>query len=150
MCTEDGGCSGRPKEIVTDENILKIYKMILNDRKLKLNEIAHTLNISIEREHHIISEYLGMRKLCSNYLEKGSTINSDYYMALLDRLKDEIAEKGNFKKKEMLLHQDNAPSGPQRLLPIPDLKRMLTVTEFSSNEEMIAEIEAYFEAKHKS
>lgn len=28
-----------------------------------------------------------------DYLEKGKTINSDYYMALLDRLKDEIAKK---------------------------------------------------------
>ncbi|KAK9884358.1 hypothetical protein WA026_005307 [Henosepilachna vigintioctopunctata] len=28
-----------------------------------------------------------------DYLEKGRTINSDYYIALLDRLKDEIAEK---------------------------------------------------------
>lgn len=29
-----------------------------------------------------------------DYLEKGRTINSDYYIALLDRLKDEIAENG--------------------------------------------------------
>ncbi|KAF7265909.1 hypothetical protein GWI33_020655 [Rhynchophorus ferrugineus] len=28
-----------------------------------------------------------------DYLEKGRTINSDYYIALLDRLKDEIVKK---------------------------------------------------------
>lgn len=271
MSTEDGERSGRPKEAVTDENIKKIHKMILNDRKLKLNEIADTLQISTERIHHIIHEYLGMRKLCAkwvpreltfdqkqrrvddseqclkmitrnkpeflrryvtmdetwlhhftpksnrqssewtahdepapkraktqqsagkvmasvfwdargiifiDYLEKGRTINSDYYIALLDRLKDEIAEKRpHLQKKKVLLHQDNAPSHKSvktmakihelgfELLPHPpyspdlapsdyflfsDLKRMLVGKKFSSNEEVIAETEAYFEANDKS
>lgn len=61
MSTEDGEGSGRPKEVVSDENIKKIYKMTLNDRKLKLNEIVGTLKISTECEHHIIHEYLGIR-----------------------------------------------------------------------------------------
>ncbi|KAF7264394.1 hypothetical protein GWI33_023317 [Rhynchophorus ferrugineus] len=65
MSTEDGERSGSLKEVVTDENIKKIHKMILNDRKLKLNEIADTLKISTERVHHIIHKYLGMRKLCA-------------------------------------------------------------------------------------
>ncbi|KAF7283126.1 hypothetical protein GWI33_001276 [Rhynchophorus ferrugineus] len=65
MSTNDSEHSGCPKEVVADENIYKIHKMILNDRKLKLNEIADTLKILIERVHHIIHEYLGMRKLCA-------------------------------------------------------------------------------------
>ncbi|XP_040567355.1 uncharacterized protein [Lepeophtheirus salmonis] len=64
MSTEDGKHSGRPKEIVTEENIKKIQKIILNDSKLKLNEIADTLKISNERIYHMIHEYLGMKKLC--------------------------------------------------------------------------------------
>jgi len=45
-----------------------------------------------------------------DYLEKGKTINSDYYCALLDRLKDEIAlKRPHMKKKKILFHQDNAP-----------------------------------------
>ncbi|XP_019878165.1 histone-lysine N-methyltransferase SETMAR-like [Aethina tumida] len=45
------------------------------------------------------------------YLKKGKIINSDYYVALLERLKDEVAEKRpHLKKKKMLFHQDNAPS----------------------------------------
>ncbi|KAF7285197.1 hypothetical protein GWI33_011734 [Rhynchophorus ferrugineus] len=51
--TENGERSGRPKEIVTDENILEIHKMILNDRKLKRNEIAEPLKTSTERVAHI-------------------------------------------------------------------------------------------------
>lgn len=270
MSTEDGERSGRPKEVVTDENIKKIHKMILNDRKIKLMEIAEALKISKERVGHIIHQHLGMRKLCAkwvpreltmdqkqqriddseeclqlltrnkpeflrryvtmdetwihhytpesnrqsaewtatgeptpkrgktqqsagkvmasvfwdahgiifiDYLEKGKTINSDYYIALLERLKVEIAKKRpHMKKKKVLFHQDNAPCHKSlktmaklhelgfELLPHPpyspdlapsdyflfsDLKRMLAGKKFGSNEEVIAETEAYFEAKPK-
>ncbi|KAF7283834.1 hypothetical protein GWI33_022871 [Rhynchophorus ferrugineus] len=47
MSTEDGGRSGRPKEVVTEKKIKKIHKMILN----------------------IIHEYLGMRKLCAKMIK---------------------------------------------------------------------------------
>ena len=40
-----------------------------------------------------------------DYLEKGRTINSEYYVALLE----EIAKKWQIKKKKELIHQDNAP-----------------------------------------
>ncbi|KAF7285702.1 hypothetical protein GWI33_010197 [Rhynchophorus ferrugineus] len=166
MSTEDGGRSGRPKEVATDENIKNIHKMILNGGKLKLNDKADILKISTKGLHHIIHKYLGMRKLCAmwvpreltfdqkqrrvddseqcssgeddqaslrrpidshpsgktkrrktqhsagkvmasvyldahgifiKYLEKVRTINSNYYIAFLDRLKDEIAA---FEEKE--------------------------------------------------
>ena len=45
-----------------------------------------------------------------DYLEKGRTINSEYYMALLVRLKEEIAKKRpQMKKKKVLFYQNNAP-----------------------------------------
>ncbi|KAF7272465.1 hypothetical protein GWI33_014764 [Rhynchophorus ferrugineus] len=65
MSTEDGERSERTKERITDENIKKIHKMILNDCKLKLNKIADTPKLSTQRVHHIIHKYLGMRKLCA-------------------------------------------------------------------------------------
>ena len=45
-----------------------------------------------------------------DYLEKGRTINSKYYIALLVRLKEEITKKWlQMEKKKVLFHQDNAP-----------------------------------------
>ena len=45
-----------------------------------------------------------------DYLEKVRTINSEYYIALLVRLKEEITKKQpQMKKKKVLFHQDNAP-----------------------------------------
>ncbi|KAF7283525.1 hypothetical protein GWI33_000358 [Rhynchophorus ferrugineus] len=73
MSIEDG--TGRPKEVVTDENIKKIHKIILTGRKLKLNKIADTLRISTERVHHIIHEYLVMRKLCAKWVPRELTFD---------------------------------------------------------------------------
>ena len=45
-----------------------------------------------------------------NYLENSKTINSDYCMALLDRMSAEIRKKWpHMQNKEVLFHQDNAP-----------------------------------------
>ena len=45
-----------------------------------------------------------------DYLEKGRTINNEYYMALLVRLQKEIAKRRpQMMKIKVLFHQDNAP-----------------------------------------
>ncbi|KAF7262957.1 hypothetical protein GWI33_003795 [Rhynchophorus ferrugineus] len=82
MNTADDERSGRPKKVAGDENIKKIHKMILNDRKLKLNEIADTLKISNEHVHRIIHEYLGMRKFWAKWVRASSllTKNNDELM----------------------------------------------------------------------
>ncbi|KAF7268095.1 hypothetical protein GWI33_018756 [Rhynchophorus ferrugineus] len=100
MSTEDGERSGRPKEVVTDKNILKIYKS-LNDRKLKLNEIADTLKISTGRLHHIIHEYLDVRKLCVKWVpcelsfeQKQRRVNdSEQYLKMTKRYKPEYLHR---------------------------------------------------------
>ncbi|GFU63963.1 mariner Mos1 transposase [Trichonephila clavipes] len=112
------------------------------------------------------------------YLKKAKIISSDYYVALLELLKDEITEKWpHLKKKKVLFHQDNGPCHKSmksmaklheldfELFPHPpyspdlapsdfflfsDLKRMLSGQKFRADEEVIAETEAYFEAKDKS
>jgi predicted XRE-type DNA-binding protein len=52
MSIEVDARSVRPKEAVTDE----VDNIILNERKMKLNEIAKTLKISKERVGHIVHE----------------------------------------------------------------------------------------------
>lgn len=269
--TNDAERPGRPNSAVVPENIKKVHKIVLADRKLKLREIAEELMISEGSAFTILHKHLSMRKLCSkwvprlltvdqkqqriddserclelfkrnkrdflrryvtmdetwihhftpesnrqsaewraagesrpkrpktqtsagkvmasvfwdthgilfiDYLEKGKTINSEYYMALLDRLSEEIKKKRpQTQKKKVLFHQDNAPCHKSaktvvklnelrfELLPHPpyspdlapsdywlfaDFKRMLQGKRFGSNEEVIAETEAYFEAKDKS
>ena len=94
-----------------------------------------------------------------DYLEKRKPINSEYYITLLLRLKEEIAKKWlqmNKKKDNALCHKLIAtmailhelhfkllphPTFPPDLPPsdYPDLKRMLQGKRFASNKEVISE-----------
>nr|XP_015910225.1 uncharacterized protein LOC107441469 [Parasteatoda tepidariorum] len=56
---------GRPKEDVNPENIIKVNTIVIENRKVKLDDIADTLNISKERVGFILHEHLFMRKLFS-------------------------------------------------------------------------------------
>ena len=92
-------------------------------------------------------------------LEKAETINSDYYMALLNRLSAEITKKlPHIQKEKVLFHQNNAPCNKfMKTIPHPayfsdlspsdywlfaDLEKMLQGKRFGSNEEVVAEIKA--------
>ena len=107
-----------------------------------------------------------------DYLEKGRTFTGSYYAVLLDRLVDEIRKKRpHLKKKEILLHDDNATShtsniaqaekhelgfeslthplyspelAPSDCYLFPNLKRWLCGRRFGSNEEVEWETEGYF------
>ena len=111
-----------------------------------------------------------------DYLEKRRTINSGYYIALLVRLKEKTPKNGHKRRKRALspirctvsqvdrndsittwiaLRIASAPILSPDLAPsyywlFADLKRMLQGKRFGSNEEVISETEAYFEAKDKS
>ena len=115
--------------------------------------------------------------LCIDYLEKGRTINNEYYIVLFVCLKKEITKKRpQIKKKKVLFRQVDAPCHKsiatmtklhelhiKLLLHTPyspdltpsdywlfaDLKRMLQGSIFSINEEVISETDAYFDAKDK-
>ena len=56
--TDDAEGSGRPNLAVVPENIKKVYKMVLADRKLKLREIDDTLKISEGSVFTILHENL--------------------------------------------------------------------------------------------
>ena len=44
--TNDAERSGKPNEAVTPENIKQVLKIVMDDRKLKVREIAKMVNIS--------------------------------------------------------------------------------------------------------
>lgn len=113
-----------------------------------------------------------------DYLEKGKTINGEYYSNLLQRLSVEIKSKRpHLAKKKVLFHQDNAPAHTSllvmakihelgfELLPhppyspdlapcdfhlFPNLKKWLGGKKFLENPEVVAAVDAYFEDLDKS
>jgi hypothetical protein len=98
MSIEDDARSRSPKKAVSDENIKKVHKIILNDRKVKLIEIDETLKISKKRVEHIVHKSLDMQKLCAKWLPRVLTIDqnqqhvddSEQCLAIFNRNKDEF------------------------------------------------------------
>lgn len=67
---EDAHRAGRPNEVTNEVMIRKIEKIVLNDRRLKLREIAIMVGISSERVFNILHEHLNMKKLCARWVPR--------------------------------------------------------------------------------
>jgi histone-lysine N-methyltransferase SETMAR len=67
--------TGRPKEVTTEEMINKVHDVVLNDRRIKLREVANIVNISLDRVFVIIHEHLHMRKLSARWVPRLLTID---------------------------------------------------------------------------
>lgn len=108
-----------------------------------------------------------------DFLQKGKTINGEYYASLLDQLNKEIKTKRpHLAKKKILFHHDNAPAhssaiataklvelryevlphppyspdlAPSDYYLFPNMKIWLGGQRFSTNSEVISETKAYFE-----
>jgi hypothetical protein len=63
-------CSGWPSTAVTDESIQAVVDIIMEDRRITLDEIAHILGISYERVHHIIHQDLEISNVCADWVPR--------------------------------------------------------------------------------
>jgi transposase len=69
-CTslKDDLCEGCPKSATTPEIIEQVHDMVLDNRRMKVLEIAETIGISKERVGYILHEELDMKKLCARWV----------------------------------------------------------------------------------
>ncbi|XP_033229927.1 histone-lysine N-methyltransferase SETMAR-like, partial [Belonocnema kinseyi] len=133
--TVDAERSGRPKEVTTPENFEKIHDMMLNDPKVKLREVANAVGILLERVGYIVHSVLGIKKLCARWVPRLLTVDQKRIpQAKLHEISFELVPQPPYSP-------DLAPSD---YYLFPNLKRCLTGKRFYSNEELIAETEAYF------
>ncbi|EFN88306.1 Putative uncharacterized protein FLJ37770, partial [Harpegnathos saltator] len=65
MSCQDEHRSGQPKEVTTPEMVKKIHKVVLDDRRLKVRELADMIGCAKSAVHRILTENLDMRKLCA-------------------------------------------------------------------------------------
>ena len=68
--TNDAERSGAPNEAVTPENIKQVLKIVMDDRKLKVREIAKVVNISTGSASTILNKKLGMKKVFSKWVPR--------------------------------------------------------------------------------
>jgi len=61
---------GYPKNATTPEIIEQVHDMVLDDRRMKVREIAETIGVSKERVGYILHEELDMKKLCARWVPR--------------------------------------------------------------------------------
>lgn len=74
-CTKDEYRSGRPSEVTTEENTSLIEKIIMEDRKVKIRQIAEDLGISKDSVWRTIHEKLHMKKVIAKWVPRSLTID---------------------------------------------------------------------------
>jgi len=67
---EDDPCKGCPKSATTPEIIEQVHDTVLDDRQMKVHEIAETIGISKEHVGYILHEELDMKKLCTRWVPR--------------------------------------------------------------------------------
>ena len=68
----DNASSGRPVAAATDENITPVERLIFNDRRVSVIEIAHEVDISAGGAYDIIRNKLKFHKVVASSLQMGS------------------------------------------------------------------------------
>lgn len=120
---EDDECGGKsPLTSKTDENVDKIQKMVRNNRKLTIRETAEYMNIAygtVRKKHVGLNRGEGDahgfhwtlwtldRRSDIELLTEGQTVNKEYYLAVMKRLRDAISRE---RPDLWALHHDYAPS----------------------------------------
>ena len=67
---QDDQRSGRPSTSRTDENVEQVRQKVLSDCRLTVTMIAHELGMNSERVWRIITEDLGMKKICAKMVPR--------------------------------------------------------------------------------
>ncbi|GFO44206.1 histone-lysine N-methyltransferase SETMAR [Plakobranchus ocellatus] len=157
--------SGRPKTSTNEENTTRVDELIRCDRRMKIREIALTLEIPKSTVHEIVHDTLGYRK--------GQCINAARYCSTLDRLKEAIRRKrpGLLRRGVVLQHDNATPHSANltqqwlqrygwEILPHPahspdlapsdfhlfgSLKRHLGGMAFETEDDLISELRNWFD-----
>ena len=67
---EDDERPGRLSTSTIDENVEKMKKMVMNDRRIIIREVADEVGISIGSCHEIFSNVLGMKRVAAKFVPK--------------------------------------------------------------------------------
>jgi CBS domain-containing protein len=67
---EDASRSGRPATTTTDENLEAVERIVMRDRQISVRRVADELGIPKTIVHEIMTNHLGMRKVCVRWVSK--------------------------------------------------------------------------------
>ncbi|UYV75597.1 hypothetical protein LAZ67_13000696 [Cordylochernes scorpioides] len=108
----------RPSTSTTDEKINEVEKMILDNRRITVREVAEDLNISIGSCHSIFINDLGMRRVAAKFVPK--LLNCDqkqHRMNIANEILNSVRDDPNFLQRVItgdeagVVHHEFLPQG---------------------------------------
>ncbi|EGI57594.1 Histone-lysine N-methyltransferase SETMAR, partial [Acromyrmex echinatior] len=139
--TCDAPRSGHPIETVVPEIIDKVHNIVLTDRRVKVRELVEATDISHGTVISILHEQLGMKKLSARWMPHNTRVH----------MCPAPITKFNEFRYELLPHLAYSPDlALCDYFLFPNLKKWFGEKRFTTREQFIAEIEAYFEGLDKS
>jgi len=119
---EDDPCEGCPEDATTPEIIEQVHDMVLDDRRMKVCEIAETIGISKEHVGYILHEELDMKKLCTRWVLRLLTADqkrtcmkiSEQYLERFNKNKTDFVHRQFITVDETLIHH-YTPESKQQL-----------------------------------
>ncbi|XP_044264614.1 histone-lysine N-methyltransferase SETMAR-like [Tribolium madens] len=67
---EDDARPGRPVEVITEDKVALVEKLVLSDRRLKVKEISEMTKVSDTSVRRILHDHLGMQKVSARWVSK--------------------------------------------------------------------------------
>ncbi|XP_035225628.1 uncharacterized protein LOC118198134 [Stegodyphus dumicola] len=96
----DAALSGRSNEAVSPKNVKQVLKIVMNDRKVKVREIAELVNISTGSASMILHEKLRMKKVFPKWIphvltmeQKQQVDDSQSCLSLFTRNKEDFLRR---------------------------------------------------------
>ncbi|XP_018051304.1 PREDICTED: putative uncharacterized protein FLJ37770 [Atta colombica] len=66
----DDARPGRPSTSTTDENVEEVKKIVMENRRITIREIAEDVGISVGSRHAIFSDLLDMKRVAAKFVPK--------------------------------------------------------------------------------
>lgn len=67
---DDEDRAGRPSTTTTADNVTRVRELLISDRRLSVRLMADMLNISKTQVYDIVTNHIGMRKVCAKMVPK--------------------------------------------------------------------------------
>ncbi|XP_076054483.1 protein GVQW3-like [Oratosquilla oratoria] len=82
---EDDPRSERPATATTQENTTRVHHMVIDDRRLTVNQIANTIGISYERVENILYKELDISKVSARWMPQLLTSDQKHTMLIMSQ-----------------------------------------------------------------
>ncbi|XP_076546698.1 protein GVQW3-like [Osmia lignaria lignaria] len=97
---QDSPRSGRPSMVSTDENVEKIKKMVIDNRRLSVREVSRDVEMSHMSVHNILTEVLGMRRVVARLVPKElNFLQKEHRKAVAEDMISRTSSDFNFMKR---------------------------------------------------